>query len=248
MATLLTRLLDLPARIHYRLSGSVPDYRAVLFQELQALLNGKAPTAVLEIGPRDGEDTVRLLSLGPQRMTLVDLPDKEVRVRKWMQDLNISAELIVGNVMYDDECMALGQFEVVWCTGVLYHNPEQLRMVRRLYDLVAPGGFLVIESATARRRATRDENCVEIWHNIDKSVHRANHVSKNVTHLPSRKAIAAWLQMVGFEAIQTSACHRAVTRGLAADRAAFIAQRPLQEKTAGYYSFIGLNYDIGKAR
>ena len=33
----------------------------------------------------------------------------------------------------------------MWCTGVLYHNPEQLRFVRQLFDLTAPGGHLVLE-------------------------------------------------------------------------------------------------------
>src|SRR3989442_11286959 len=42
----------------------------------------------------------------------------------------------------------LEPFDVVWCTGVLYHNPEQLRMVRRLSDLLKPGG-------AADRKSTR---------------------------------------------------------------------------------------------
>lgn len=245
---MLESLLDIPARIRYRLRGNAPDYREFLFAELKERLADKVPLNILEIGPRDGVDTARLLSLDPQSLVLVDLPDKEERVRGWMEALNAPAlQLIIGNMMYDEACAALGDFDVVWCTGVLYHNPEQLRMVRRLYDFVRPGGLLAIESATARRPRLRDENCVEIWHGVDKSVHRQYHVSKNITHLPSRLAIRSWLEMVGFEDVYTSTCHRKITRGLAAHRAAFVARRPLADAAAGYYSFVGLNYDIGKA-
>ncbi|MBT7665825.1 MAG: hypothetical protein HN608_12970, partial [Rhodospirillaceae bacterium] len=42
-------------------------------------------------------------------------------------------------------------FDLIWCTGVLYHNPEQLRMIARLFDWTAAGGHLVLETATAPR-------------------------------------------------------------------------------------------------
>lgn len=242
-------LLDLPSRIRYRLTGGAPDYREFLFSELVKRLAGRRALRILEIGPRDGVDTARLLTLAPERLCLVDLPDKEERVRGWMATLASPAvDLIVGNIMYDAACATLVDFDVVWCTGVLYHNPEQLRMVRRLYEFVRPGGLLVIESATARRRHLRDENCVEIWHGVDKAVHRRYHVSKNITHLPSRRSVSSWLEMVGFEDIRQSDCHRRITRALAANRAAFIARRPMRDSAQGYYSFVGLNYDIGKAR
>ena len=52
--------------------------------------------------------------------------------------------------MYSDVVRALPAHDLVWCAGVLYHNPEQLRMVRLLYDLLEPGDVLVLESATTR--------------------------------------------------------------------------------------------------
>jgi SAM-dependent methyltransferase len=185
--------------------------------------------------------------LNPRELVLVDLPDKEERVRGWLADLDGPVELMVGNIMYDEKVVALEPFDVLWCTGVLYHNPEQLRMVRQLYDFVAPGGVLVIESATARRGVLRDENCVEIWHDVSKATRRRFHVSTNITHLPSRRAIQSWLKMVGFDNISLSDCHRRVTRGLAADRAAFIARRPKEGLVGTYYTRVGLNYEIGKA-
>ena len=121
-------------------------------------------------------------------------------------------------------------------------------MIRQLFDFVKPGGLVVIESATARRPRLRDEACVEIWHGIDKATMKRYHLSTNVTHLPSRRAIKAWMEMVGFIDVLTSSCHHKVTRRLGRNRAAFIAQRPEIDRAHGYYAIVGLNYDIGKAR
>ena len=243
-------LLDFATRVSRRLTGRRgPDYRDLLFQDLRVRLAGKRPLRILEIGPRDGEDTKRLLTLNPDVLVLVDLPDKETKVRQWLGALGApDVELIIANIMYDEACATLEPFDVVWCTGVLYHNPEQLRMVKRLFDFVRKSGILVIESATARRPHLRDENCVEIWFGVPKATHSAHHVSVNVTHLPSKRALLSWLGMVGFEDIRSSDCLRRVLRKLGRDRAAFIAQRPEHDVKAAYYAIAGLDYEIGKAR
>jgi len=147
-----------------RLLGGPPpgDYRAYLFEELVAL-GGRRPARILEIGPKDGLDTQRLLGLDPERLTLLDLPSLEASNRGWLARLDMSRiEYVSANLMYSTAVSGLEPFDVVWCTGVLYHNPEQLRMVRRLSDLLKPAGVLVLESATTRRRRLRGANCVEV--------------------------------------------------------------------------------------
>lgn len=241
---------DLFTRVRRRLGGVTPNYRQLLFDELQVCIEGRSVKRVLEIGPRDCEDTQRLLNLSPSQLVLVDLPDKQERVSQLVSDLKApNVTLMIGNIMYDSTFESIEPFDLVWCTGVLYHNPEQLRMVRRLFDLTKPGGLLVLESATARRRQTRDQSCVEIWHRLDKVEHRRHHVSQNVTHLPSRLAIQAWLEMVGYVDVQASSCHRRVLRALQRTRAAFIARRPIDDpEKSTYYSIVGLDYQIGKSR
>jgi chemotaxis methyl-accepting protein methylase len=74
--------------------------------------------------------------------------------RAWLDRIGSSRiEYVSANLMYSETVSRLDPFDVVWCTGVLYHNPEQLRMVRRLFDLVVPGGVLALESATTARAA-----------------------------------------------------------------------------------------------
>src|SRR5262249_44080319 len=117
-------IADLPVRLRRRLTGESVDYRDVLFQELVRRLAGVRPKRVLEIGPRDGEDSRRLVTLGPDRLVLVDLPNQEERIRTWLPGLEGAAvELVVGNVMYDPRFGSIEPFDVIWCTGVLYHNP-----------------------------------------------------------------------------------------------------------------------------
>ena len=248
---LIYRLLDLPGRVLRRLRGDKRDYRIYLFEHLQARLGGRKPGRMLEVGPRDGVDTERLVTLNAQRLILADLPHARDVLEAALAKRGIldHVELRYGNIMYDRVLEDVLPFDVIWCTGVLYHNPEQLRMIVRLYDWLAPDGLLVLETATARRAATRNQPCVEIWHNVPKQVHQANHVSNNVTHLPSRSAIAAWLEMAGFADIEHSGCHRKQSLSLSRNRAAFIARKPEGEAPSegAYYLHTEENYPLGRA-
>lgn len=232
-----------------RILGAPLDYRACLFEELVAYLDGRRPARILEIGPKDGLDTRRLLTLDPERLTLLDLPRLEDSNRAWLSKLDASrVDYVSANLMYSTVVGRLEPFDVVWCTGVLYHNPEQLRMVRRLADLVKPGGVLVLESATTRRRRLREANCVEVLYPPSEKDKRKYHVSLNITHLPSARAIESWLTMVGLERVVRAGCHRRVSRALANARAAYLATRPLSPRPALYYALAGEEgYELGKA-
>jgi hypothetical protein len=237
--------------VRRRLLGGPPpgDYRAYLFEELVAYLDGRRPKRILEIGPKDGADTQRLLQLDPERLTLLDLPRLEASNRVWLDRIGSSRIAYVSaNLMCSEAVSRLEPFDVVWCTGVLYHNPEQLRMVRRVADLVKPGGVLVLESATTRRSRLRAANCVEVLYPPSEKSKRKHHVSMNITHLPSARAIESWLGMVGLERVVRASCHCRVFGDLALARAAFLATRPLAARPTLYYALAeGEGYEIGKA-
>ena len=89
--------------VRRRLLGGPPpgDYRAYLFEELVAYLDGRRPKRILEIGPKDGQDTQRLLELDPERLTLLDLPRLEASNRVWLDRIGSSRiEYVSANVMY----------------------------------------------------------------------------------------------------------------------------------------------------
>ena len=228
--------------------GSRVDYRAALFQELREYVGGVHPRRILEIGPKDGEDTRRLLELAPDLITLVDLPRMKPVNELWLRELEgAKIEYVSANLMYTD-VLDGREFDAIWCTGVLYHNPEQLRMIKKLYDLLRPGGVLVLESATIRRTRLRRESCVEIIYPPSERIEKKYHLSPNITHLPSARAVAAWLAMVGFERIMLSGCHRKSSRALARHRVAYFGTKPSGNPAGRYYRLGGDDgYVIGRA-
>lgn len=180
---------------------------------------------------------------------IVDLANQKSTIDGWLPSLaGVNIELIIGNFMYDESFNHIEPFDVVWCTGVLYHNPEQLRFIRQLFDVTNSNGLLVIETATARRTATVNENCVEIWYPPDRTASSKVHLAPNITHLPSARAVESWLQMIGFSDVERSLCHRRVSRSLAATRVAYVAGRKREAEIGIYYGGRGHRFPIGRAR
>ena len=174
------------------------DGDRVVFKWLErhGQLTDMAGQRCLEVGPKHGRDSRLLAGLHPLELVLVDLPEKAELVRSWLPAV---AEICPvryeeANLLYlgADELARLGSFELVWCLGVVYYNVEQLRLMRRLYDLCAENGRVVVESSTARGRRLRNENVVQLhWPDPFNGV-------PTITHLPSRRALKSWLEMVGF--------------------------------------------------
>mgnify|MGYP001994967215 FL=1 len=215
-------------------------YRRELFAELLSLSGDTnfQGERVLEIGPKDGLDSMRLASLQPREMILVDLPEKRANVDDWIHEIKCPHRYVEANIMYMsvDEFVALGRFQLVWCTGVLYHNAEQLRFLRKLHHLLEPSGFLVLESATLRRPwFLRHGSLVQVHYP------KTYRDTGTITHLPTAAAIRAWLNMVGFTDINDSSCHRASDWRLPWYRYACICRRPADDSAGGYYSKSGLN-------
>ena len=204
------------------------DYRAQLFDEyLRYRMAMPSPYRILEIGPKDGQDSCRLLALKPDCLTMIELPERRASSRLWLTELakdGYAVNYLSGDIeMFD--LAQLDPFDLIWCTGVLYHLREQYLVLCKLYAALNPGGILVLESATIRNPFLRWFNCVQVLYPFSQRVKRWYHLSARVTHLPSKKAIRSWLEMVGFTNIQESACHRKVSWRLAQTRAAWIATK-----------------------
>lgn len=112
---LLEKLIDLPQRVFRRVNGDTRDYRHFLFDELRERLGGRSPSNILEIGPRDGQDTRRLLSLRPKSLVLAELPNhREFLEERLTSDRLIDdVEIRYGNVMYDQVVSKEETFEVI---------------------------------------------------------------------------------------------------------------------------------------
>jgi SAM-dependent methyltransferase len=183
---------------------------------------------ILEIGPKHGEDSRLLATLEPEELVLLDLPEKDELVRSWLPE--IGARYVSGNLLYLDpgKRAALGSFDLVWCLGVLYHNAEQLRLVRRLFELTRTGGLAVVESSTTRDRRLADKNVVEIhWPDTYRG-------ERTITHHPSRRAIKSWLEMAGFADVRIEDVYSRYTGW---QRAVVTGVRPAEPRP--YLSYAG---------
>jgi SAM-dependent methyltransferase len=191
---------------------------------------------ILEIGPKHGLDTRLLATLEPREFVTVDLPEKADEIASWLPEVPVTRH-VEGNVLYmgERERAELGRFDLVWCLGVLYHNAEQLRLLRRLYELTADGGLVVVESATTRSRILAGRNVVELhWPETYRSV-------PTITPLPSRRAIAAWLEMVGFTDVRIRDVY---SRSLRWQRAVLTGRRDSDDSAyAGYGLYVAGSAD-----
>lgn len=228
-------------------NAPVAEYRPLLFETLKNAAGGSlAGKKFLEIGPRDGLDSARLATLEPSELVMIELPSKENKVAGWVQELPCPHRMIYANLLYmtPDEITALGHFDLVWCTGVLYHNAEQLRLLRKLYNLLTPSGILILESAALRplpgheKRALVELFWPKPYGNTD-----------TVTHLPSPAAIKAWLLMAGFTTVQDIRCYDDTPMTEAHTRYACLAAKTGEDDGAAYYYASEINpiYRLGQS-
>jgi SAM-dependent methyltransferase len=228
-----------------RLADEVRGGR-VVFERLHAegFFNDLRGKRVLEVGPKHGRDSLLLAGLQPTELVLIDLPEKNSRVGTWFPDVasRVPARYIEGNLLYlpKSELRNLGAFDLVWCLGVLYHNAEQLRLLRRLYNLCNAGGTVVLESEIKGALPFTDPNVVDIY--WPKQFHDV----PTITHLPSRRAIASWMEMVGFSEVQY---RNVLTRVSSRKRAVLTGIRKADDESYVSYASSGLNplYRVGEA-
>ena len=218
-----------------RTSGSQDtlEYRDYLYQELIDLYGKEYfnDKRILEIGPRDGEDSVRLEEFLPSEFVLIDLPDKEEINKQWLGDLKSNHKFIQANFLYmsQEDYESLGKFDLIYFTGVLYHNPEQLRFIQKIYDKLNFGGVVVLESATTRNKKLINENVVEIHYP------KTYRDTTTISHLPSKKAILSWLEMVGFKEILVSKSYEKENYNVKDIRFACIARKTKEDIPNSYY-------------
>ena len=218
--------------------GSEMSEERIVFNRLRAqgFLDGFEKKRILEIGPKHGKDSLLLATLAPSELVLVDLPEKGIRVKEWLPQVSCKCKTVYleGNILYltQEQYRQLGKFDLIWCLGVLYHNVEQLRLLKRLFDLCNVNGCVVIESATTRSKRLEKLNVVEIhWPDTYRNV-------QTITHLPSRLAIKSWLEMVGFVNVTIWDIY---SRELGWQRAVLTGMKRSDSKPYTSYAASGLN-------
>jgi 2-polyprenyl-3-methyl-5-hydroxy-6-metoxy-1,4-benzoquinol methylase len=115
-----------------------------LGSEVWQLLHDSKQCSVLEVGCGAGRFTEILLSTHAC-VTSVDLSSAvEANQENFPQDSR--HRILQADVRRLP--FAPGQFDVVFCLGVVQHTPDPEETIRKLYEHVKPGGWLVIDHYT----------------------------------------------------------------------------------------------------
>ena len=108
---------------------------------LEARLGAPGTRQVLEVGCGAGRFTEVLLATGAS-VTSVDLSEA---VDANQQNFPQSACHRIAQADVYALPFTPGQFDVVFCLGVVQHTPDPGRTLARLYEQVRPGGWLVVD-------------------------------------------------------------------------------------------------------
>jgi 2-polyprenyl-3-methyl-5-hydroxy-6-metoxy-1,4-benzoquinol methylase len=129
---------------HTRTTLSRDRSRRCIGEEWWRRLHAPGGLDVLEVGCGAGRFTEVLLSTG-SRVTSVDMSSAVVaNVENFPPDAH--HRVIQADVRRLP--FVPGQFDVVFCLGVIQHTPKPEETIARLYEQVKPGGLLVIDHYT----------------------------------------------------------------------------------------------------
>lgn len=173
---------------------------AYVFRFIQRALSGFDPAGedVLEIGPKHGLHT-RLIDVhGPRSITCVDLPSKREHVQPWMDKLTVPHEFTFSDFL---RFKTDKKFGLIMFAGVLYHNVEQVRMLKKLRSMAKPECHMIFESSCTRTDEFRNKNVIEVhWPDRFRGV-------ETIIFMPSKSACKSMLEVAGWQCVEDSDSH-----------------------------------------
>lgn len=105
--------------------------------------------------------------------------------------LDSKVEPVVGDFMTMD-LAGLGRFDIVFFLGILYHLEEPLRALRRAASVMAPGGFLYIETEAVELPGAPDAPFCEFFPGSELNDDASNWWA------PNAKALEGFVRAAGF--------------------------------------------------
>lgn len=134
-------------------SISADRLNRILGKEILATFSGTTPVQVLEAGCGAGRFTEVLLQYPAVRLTSTDL-SAAVEANQINFPQNDRHRIIQCDVTQSP--FEENSYDVVVCVGVIQHTPNPELTITKLFELVKPGGYLVIDHYTPEiRRYTK---------------------------------------------------------------------------------------------
>jgi len=103
---------------------------------------------ILEIGPKRGVHSRWIdLNLKPAKLVMIELPQKETYCKEWLAELTHPNEIIYESLFSSKRLMNMEQFDLIFCTGVLYHTVEHFKLLNILRRLLKDDGLMLFQSS-----------------------------------------------------------------------------------------------------
>lgn len=140
----------------------------------------------------------RVLEVGPGPFGGILEEIRQLGGRGAALELDSHAESIIrkrGFDVYASEAQLVGNFDIVYCSMVLEHLPDPLAMIRRLYDVAAPGARILVRVPNAGQAMQAGPN----WIGFRVDLEHLNYFSvKSLSDLLTRAGFdpeCCWLSM-----------------------------------------------------
>ena len=165
---------------------------------LPASLRGKK---VLDVGCWTGGDLLILAGLGARVVAIDENLQTATAARRLCGLLGCRCTIHISS-LYRDRRQWQGQFDLVYCSGVIYHVTDPMLLLRICFAYLKPGGRLLIETKmmAGRGSACSYSGTVEKGWNW---------------YAPTYEALGRWLVDAGFDARRILIHRRPVGRLLA---------------------------------
>lgn len=151
---------------------------------------------VLEIGCNAGFWCIQARLAGAEYVRGVDISEKNVEQASFIRDVVGLTHLEYQTVTAADvSSEALGEYDVVFFLGLLYHLDKPIEALERLHAVTRE--FAVIDTNLARADVSPDIPLLKIE---EDQVHEQN-ISNRVALVPTKSAVPAMLRYVGFREV-----------------------------------------------
>lgn len=172
---------------------------------------------ILDVGCWSGGDLLVLAGLGASVTAIEEHPIAVRATSRLCELVGVEAEIIEGSVYADRQEWA-GQFDAIYCAGVIYHVTDPMLFLRLLFAYLKPGGSIFLET-----KATEGEGSVCSY---------SGTLEKGWNwYAPNELAFGRWLVDAGFDVESVQVWRRANGRLLAGARK---TKRAALRETAGF--------------